>query len=85
MEVDRIWRIDGLDGNANPSWQNSAQRRRRFVEEVPAGEDEPETGDEKAEAEGPLPEPDDQNLAAAHDEHSPAGSGDSKVTFKVVA
>jgi hypothetical protein len=85
VEVDRIWRIDGLDRNANPSWQNSTRRRRRFVEEVPAGEDEPETGDEQAEAEDPLPEPDDRNLAGADDEDSPAGSGDSQATFKVVA
>lgn len=44
MEVDRIWRIDGLDGNAQPAWQKSAQRRRKFTEDVePPAEETPDS------------------------------------------
>ncbi|HTV81207.1 MAG TPA: hypothetical protein VME18_01045 [Acidobacteriaceae bacterium] len=54
MEVDHIWRIDGLDSNANPAGQSAARRRRRFVEEIAppdasdSGEEEPSAPDQPA-------------------------------------
>lgn len=62
MEVDRIWRIEGMDGNANPAWQNSARRRRRFVEEVPPIEEEGDAAESDAGQEAaPQDDPSVQN------------------------
>jgi hypothetical protein len=50
VEVDRISRMGGVGRDANPAWQNSAKRRRKFVEEIPPPE---------AEEEEPPAEPDE--------------------------
>lgn len=55
MEVDRISQIGRLGGNANPAWQKSAVRRRRFVEEIDADPEDaqPDAEGEDAAAEQP--------------------------------
>jgi len=81
MEVDRIWRIDRLDSNANPGWQNSARRRRKFVEEVAAAEGELD-GSEEESADQSQPEHRD----FASDDAEPAGtSPESGASFRVIA
>jgi hypothetical protein len=84
MEVDRIWRIGGVDDNANPAWQDSARRRRKFVEEV-AVEDESEAGERESAAQDQSPEQDRQGIAVSENTDSPAASADSDVTFRVIA
>jgi hypothetical protein len=48
MEVDRISRMGGVRPEAIPAWQQSANRRRKFVEEVPESESEAEEREEAA-------------------------------------
>lgn len=85
MEVDRIWRIDGLDGNANPSWQNSPRRRRKFVEELTESEEEDETVDEEAAEQGQSPEPEDRDSSLSQAADAPAEDGAPASSFRVIA
>ncbi len=50
MEVDRISQMGGVGRDSNPPWQNSAKRRRKFVEEIqpPESEDDPPPEPEEA-------------------------------------
>lgn len=83
MEVDRIWRIGGLDGQANPAWQNSAPRRRKFVEDVGAAEEEREADDEESAAQEQTSEQAPHSFS--DDKESPAGSDQSDTSFRVIA
>ncbi|MGA7884750.1 MAG: hypothetical protein WCA44_03335 [Acidobacteriaceae bacterium] len=83
MEVDRIWRIDGLDGNANPAWQNSARRRRKFVEEVAAVEEEDESGEQESAAQEQPPEQNRRSFSVSEDSDSAAVSADPGASFRV--
>lgn len=80
MEVDRIWRIDGLDGQANPAWQHSARRRRKFVEDVAAAEEEADAGEQESDA----PEQAHRSFVVA-DEAEPAAPPDPDTSFRVIA
>jgi hypothetical protein len=84
VEVDRIWRIDGLDGQANPAWQNSARRRRKFVEEVAAAEEPSDTNEEESAAQEQPPEQDRRSFPTS-DEVEAAASADSGASFRVIA
>jgi hypothetical protein len=84
MEVDRIWRIDGMDDNANPAWQNSARRRRKFVEEI-AAEVESEEAEGEFPAQDQSPEQDRRSFAISEDSDSPAASADSDASFRIIA
>jgi hypothetical protein len=42
MEVDRVSQIGGVRQEADPSWTREKMRRRKFVEELPAPENEAE-------------------------------------------
>jgi hypothetical protein len=85
MEVDRIWRIDGLDGKADPAWQNSARRRRRFVEEVPPAEGEPDAEEEESAGQDQPGDSNSGRISVAEDStpDSPPNSDDS--SFRVIA
>lgn len=83
MEVDRIWRIDGLDGHANPAWQNAARRRRKFAEEVAAAKEESEAGDEEFPARNA--DPDRRNFADSEESVSASNSDEADASFRVIA
>jgi hypothetical protein len=52
MEVDRVSPMGGVRAERNSAWPQAANRRRKFVEEVPESEAEAE---ERAEAAEPEP------------------------------
>jgi len=93
MEVDRIWRIDGLDSKANPAWQNSARRRRRFVEEVPAEENSEASEEEAPEGSEPdhaepdhaEPERDRPSIASAEEPEAAETPSESSGSFRAIA
>jgi len=93
MEVDRIWRIDGLDSNANPAWQNSARRRRRFVEEVPAEENSEASEEEAPEGSEPdhaepdraEPEHDRPTVTSSDDGDAAETPSESSGSFRAIA
>jgi len=80
MEVDRISRMAGVGPDATPAWQNSAKRRRKFVEETEPPEPEEEE---------PLAEPDEaqeaQEKFSEGDTETADDNGNADVSFRALA
>lgn len=80
MEVDRISRMGGVGRDATPAWQNSAKRRRKFVEDAQPTE---------AEEEEPLAEPDEAletpEKLSRWDNETPEGDGNADISFRALA
>lgn len=80
MEVDRISRMGGVGRDATPAWQNSAKRRRKFVDEVeppePENEDLPAESDES---------PADSNQFSAQDTDAVEGDDQAEISFRTIA
>ncbi len=70
MEVDRVSQIGGVRQEADPSWTREKMRRRKFVEDLPAPEDEAEeTGQNETD---PNETDQDESLAAKDQKHDGA-------------
>jgi hypothetical protein len=86
MEVDRIWRIDGLDSKAQPAWQKSAQRRRKFAEEIePLAEDEPEEESSAQDDSADELRHDYSESPSAHAANSPSAPDVLETSFRAIA
>lgn len=79
MEVDRISQIGGVGRDATPAWQNSAKRRRKFVEEIHPAEAEEEDQPEGPEAQEAPEKFSEWATESAEDD------GNAEVSFRALA
>jgi len=80
MEVDRISQMGGVGRDANPAWQNSAKRRRKFVEEI-----QPPESEEEQPAAEPEEAQETPQKFSQWDTESPQDDGNPRGSFRATA